>query len=323
MTMDTPMIECRNLRRTFQRRGPLRRGSEIVAVSDISFDVRPGSIFGLLGPNGAGKTTTVRMLSTLLLPTTGSARVAGFDVASQPREVRRRTGLALGGDRGLFGRLTAEQNLQYFGAINHLAPREANRRSDELLELVGLGERRRSKVFEYSRGMKQRLHLARALLTEPDVLFLDEPTAGLDPLGAYEFRQLVGELKERGRTILLTTHFVLEADELCDDLFLIKQGRKIAAGTPAAIKAELGTGTVLDAVIPQSEATVRERLARAAGTRLLAVRQQGLDTGVTLLLESSEAGPDASEAIAELAGQVVAQRTTSLEEAYLALLAAA
>ena len=212
--MDAPMFECRNLRRTFQRGGPLRRGSEIVAVSDISFDVRPGSIFGLLGPNGAGKTTTVRMLSTLLLPTTGSARVAGFDVASQPREVRRRTGLALGGDRGLFGRLTAEQNLQYFGAINHLAPREANRRSDELLELVGLGERRRSKVFEYSRGMKQRLHLARALLTEPDVLFLDEPTAGLDPLGAYEFRQLVGELKERGRTILLTTHFMLEADEL-------------------------------------------------------------------------------------------------------------
>ena len=323
MTMDVPMIECRNLRRTFQRGGPLRRGSEIVAVSDISFDIRPGSIFGLLGPNGAGKTTTVRMLSTLLLPTTGSARVAGFDVASQPREVRRRTGLALGGDRGLFGRLTAEQNLQYFGAINHLAPREANRRSDELLELVGLGERRRSKVFEYSRGMKQRLHLARALLTEPDVLFLDEPTAGLDPLGAYEFRQLVGELKERGRTILLTTHFVLEADELCDDLFLIKQGRKIAAGTPAAIKAELGTGTVLDTVIPRSEVTVRERLARAAGTRLLAVQQQGLDTGVTLLLESSEAGPGASEAIAELAGQVVAQRTTSLEEAYLALLAAA
>ena len=148
MTSDSPMIECRSLRRTFQRGGPLRRGSEIVAVDDISFDVRPGSIFGLLGPNGAGKTTTVRMLSTLLLPTTGSARVAGFDVASQAREVRRRTGLALGGDRGLFGRLTAEQNMQYFGAINHLSPREANRRSDELLELVGLGERRRSKVFE-------------------------------------------------------------------------------------------------------------------------------------------------------------------------------
>ena len=120
MTSDAPMIECRNLRRTFQRGGPLRRWSEFVAVSDISFDIRPGSIFGLLGPNGAGKTTTVRMLSTLLLPTTGSARVAGFDVASQPREVRRRTGLALGGDRGLFGRLTAEQNPQYFGAINQV-----------------------------------------------------------------------------------------------------------------------------------------------------------------------------------------------------------
>ncbi len=157
------------------------------------------------------------MLSTLLLPTAGSARVAGFDVASQPREVRRRTGLALGGDRGFFGRLTGEQNMQYFGATNHLSPREANRRSTELLELVGLGERRRSKVFEYSRGVKQRIHLAHALLTEPDVLFLDEPTSGLDPLGAFELWQLVGELKERGRTILLTTHFMLEADELCDD----------------------------------------------------------------------------------------------------------
>lgn len=117
------------------------------------------------------------MLSTLLLSSADSARVAGFDVASQPREVRRRSGLALGGDRGLFGR----QNLQYFGAINHLSPREANRPSAELLELVRLGERGRSKVFEYSHGMKQWLHLARALLTEPDALFLDEPTSGLDP----------------------------------------------------------------------------------------------------------------------------------------------
>ena len=320
MTSDAPMIECRNLRRTFQRGGPLRRGSEIVAVSDISFDVRPGTIFGLLGPNGAGKTTTVRMLSTLLLPTEGSARVAGFNVASQPREVRRRTGLALGGDRGLFGRLTGEQNMQYFGAINHLSPREANRRSTELLELVGLGERRGSKVFEYSRGMKQRLHLARALLTEPDVLFLDEPTSGLDPLGAFEFRQLVGELKERGRTILLTTHFMLEADELCDELIVIDRGVVVAQGSPATIKRQFGSATVVEISLREPQEGLDAALGELPQVQHVEVGVDGMLQTVRVHIPSDQdAGPIVAHIGAEHVDHMTT-RTSSLEEAYLTLI---
>ena len=320
MTMNAPMIECHNLRRTFQRGGPLRRGSEIVAVSDISFVVQPGTIFGLLGPNGAGKTTTVRMLSTLLLPTSGSARVAGFDIASQPREVRRRTGLALGGDRGLFGRLTAEQNLEYFAAINHLSPRHAKRRADELLELVGLGDRRRSKVFEYSRGMKQRLHLARALLTDPDVLFLDEPTAGLDPLGAFEFRQRVADLKERGRTILLTTHFMLEADELCDELIVIDRGVVVAQGSPEALKRQFGSATVVEVSLREPQEGLQASLSELPQVQHVESRSEGMLQTVRVHIPSDQ---DAGQIVAHIGAEHVdhmTTRTSSLEEAYLTLI---
>src|SRR5439155_17695122 len=139
-------------------------------------EVPQGCVFGLLGPNGAGKTTTVRILATLLTPTTGGARVLGHDVVRDAGRVRRRIGFVLGGDRGLYGRLSGRENLRYFGALNHMPPREAARRARELLETVDLAERADSLVETYSRGMKQRLHIARGLMTDPDVLFMDEPT---------------------------------------------------------------------------------------------------------------------------------------------------
>ncbi len=301
-----------------------RSGSQTTrALDGLSFEVKEGTVCGVLGPNGSGKTTTVRILATLLMPTSGSATIKGHDVAREAKRVRPLIGLVLGGDRGFYPALTGGQNLRYWGALRGFSPAETDRRLGEALEAVDLLSAKDTPVERYSRGMRQRLHLARATLGDPAVLLLDEPTIGLDPEIARGVRQLVVEAASRGTAVVLTTHYMQEADELCDDLVLIKQGRKIAAGTPAEIKAELGTGTVLDAVIPQSEATVRERLGHVQGMRLLSVRQQGLDTGVTLLLGSSQAGPGASEAITELAGQVIAQRTISLEEAYLALLSAA
>ena len=301
-----------------------RSGSQTTrALDGLSFEVEEGTVCGVLGPNGSGKTTTVRILATLLMPTSGSASIKGHDVAREARSVRALIGLVLGGERGFYPALTGGQNLRYWGALRGFSPAETDRRLAESLEAVDLLGAKDTPVERYSRGMRQRLHLARATLSDPAVLLLDEPTIGLDPEIARGVRQLVVEAAGRGTAVVLTTHYMQEADELCDDLVLIKQGRKIAAGTPAEIKAELGTGTVLDAVIPQSEATVRERLNSVAGTQLLSVRQQGLDTGATLLLESGEASAAASEAIAELAGHVIAQRTTSLEEAYLALLSAA
>jgi len=211
--------------------------------------VERGELFGLLGPNGAGKTTTIKMLITLLLPTAGSARILGHDVVAEPREVRRRVGYVFGGDRGLYERLSALDNLRYFSELYGVPPREQRQRIGELLELVGLTGRERERVEGYSRGMRQRLHIARGLLHRPEVLFLDEPSIGIDPVGARELRSTVASLVEGGTTVLLTTHYMFEADELCDRIAVIADGRIVAEGTPAALKAEIGKPTV--EVVPE------------------------------------------------------------------------
>src|SRR5579875_2286090 len=191
-----------------------RRRVRVEALRGIEFSVERGELFGLLGPNGAGKTTTIKVLTTLLLPSAGSARVLGFDVARQAREVRPRIGYVFGGDRGLYDRLSALDNLSYFADVYRVPLRLKRQRIAELLELVGLRGRERERVETFSRGMRQRLHIARGLLHDPPVLFLDEPTIGLDPVGARELRELVAGLRDRGKTILLTTHYMFEADEL-------------------------------------------------------------------------------------------------------------
>src|SRR5919201_1556976 len=232
-------IEAEGLRRTYRTHtGTLRRkAKEIEAVRGVSFAVEPGELFGLLGPNGAGKTTTIKMLITLLLPTAGTARVLGLDVVEQPREVRKRIGYVFGGDRGLYERLPAIDNLRYFAELYGVPPRDQRRRIDELLELVGLKGREGERVEGYSRGMRQRLHIARGLLHDPPVVFLDEPTIGLDPVGARELRATIAMLAQSGKTVLLTTHYMFEADALCDRIAVICDGKIVAEGTPAELKA--------------------------------------------------------------------------------------
>ena len=253
-------IECDSLGRVFTSGGLFAKKKETVALVDMNLKVPQGIVFGLLGPNGAGKTTTVRILSTLLTPTRGSAKVLGFDVEHEASEVRRHIGLILGGERGLYGRLTGKENLQYFAALNHLSPRDADRRSDELLEQVGLGDRGGDMVEQYSRGMKQRLHIARALLTDPTILFMDEPTIGLDPFGAQELRQLIPELVSLGKTILLTTHYMFEADQLCQTIAMINHGTLVAIGTPAEIKRGFSKVTVVEVTVKQTRAGLLDAL---------------------------------------------------------------
>ena len=177
------VIEAANLHRTYRTTtGVLRRRSkDVEAVRGVSFEVGEGELFGLLGPNGAGKTTTIKMLITLLLPTSGSARVLGYDVVRDAREVRRRIGYVFGGERGVYERLSGYDNLRYFAELYGVPPRLQKPRIEELLELVGLKGREHERAEGYSRGMKQRLHLARGMVGDPRVLFLDEPTTGLDP----------------------------------------------------------------------------------------------------------------------------------------------
>jgi len=211
------------------------KSKEVRALHDVSLDVEEGEVRGLLGPNGAGKTTLVKILSTVLLPTEGSATIFGHDVVRDTAAVRSMIGIVFGGDRGLYWQLTARETLAYWAALYHVPPRETKARVEGLLERVGLAARANERVEGFSRGMKQRLHLARGLVANARVLFLDEPTIGLDPIAARDFRTLVKELKSEGRTILITTHDMAEAEAVCDRVALIDHGHVIAVETPASL----------------------------------------------------------------------------------------
>jgi ABC-2 type transport system ATP-binding protein len=224
-------VEIDDIRRVFTP----RKRDPVTALDGVSLTIPVGEVHGLLGPNGAGKTTLVKILSTVLLPTDGRALVCGHDVVTETKAVRPLIGIVFGGERGLYTRLTARQNLEYWGALYRLSGAEIKARTAILLERVGLTERADQRVEEFSRGMKQRLHLARGLMGDARVLFLDEPTTGMDPLAAREFRTLIGELKGEGRTILLTTHDMVEAETVCDRVTLIDRGRILATETPRTL----------------------------------------------------------------------------------------
>jgi len=266
------VVETSELRRSYRTRtGIVRRETKQVdAVRGVSFGIERGELFGLLGPNGAGKTTTIKMLITLLIPTSGTASVLGHDVVAAPREVRRHIGYVFGGDRGLYERLNAYDNLRYFAELYGVPPREQRARIGELVELVGLTGREKERVEGFSRGMRQRLHIARGLLHDPEVLFLDEPTIGIDPVGARELRSTIATLREQGKTILLTTHYMFEADELCDRIAVIRDGSLVAEGTPLELKRHVSAGTVLEVETFGLPDAAAEAVRRIRGVRLMA-----------------------------------------------------
>lgn len=239
---EMPPIVVRDLVKVFPA---WRKRAEKRAVDGISFDVNKGEIFGLLGPNGAGKTTTIRMLSTMLIPTSGQAFVLGHDITKDEAKIRHRINLVSGGERGLYYRLTGRQNLRFFSELYGIDPAVREERISELLELVELTDAADQRVEDYSRGMKQRIHIARALVNDPEVLFLDEPTLGLDPEIAREIRDLIKHMAERGTTILLTTHYMFEAEELCDRIAIISHGKLVAQGSALELKDSVNNATVI------------------------------------------------------------------------------
>ncbi|GIJ43603.1 ABC transporter [Virgisporangium aliadipatigenens] len=227
-----PAIRVERLHRTF---GGGRRRRETVALDHIDLTIPAGEVHGLLGPNGAGKTTLCKILSTVLLPTGGTATVDGHDVVRETAAVRRSVGIVFGGERGLYTRLTARANLEFWAALYGLRGRGLSQRVDALLERFGLTDRAHERVEGFSRGMKQRLHLARGLVGDPRVVLLDEPTTGMDPVAAHDFRDLVRELRAEGRTVLLTTHDMAEAEAVCDRVSLVDGGRILATERPATL----------------------------------------------------------------------------------------
>ena len=264
-----PVVEAIDLHRTYKTTtGTFRRRSlEVEAVRGVSFEIEEGELFGLLGPNGAGKTTTIKMLITLLIPTSGQARVLGRDVVEDANWVRQRIGYVFGGDRGLYERLSAFDNLRYFAELYGVEPRRQRGRIGELLELVGLEGREKERVEGYSRGMRQRLHIARGLLHDPPVVFLDEPTIGVDPVGARELRQTIFGLKAAGKTVLLTTHYMFEADSLCDRIAVVAKGEIVAEGTPAISRAGSRKGSSSRSRCTGSRTGESRRSARSKGSR--------------------------------------------------------
>ncbi|GGZ01338.1 hypothetical protein GCM10010300_51660 [Streptomyces olivaceoviridis] len=214
-----PAIEVAGIGRSFGR-----GGTEVTVLRDVTFTVAPGEIVALLGGNGAGKTTLLRILSTVLTPDRGTARIQGFEVVSQARQARGALGVSFGGDRGLYGRLNARDNLRYFGTLRELGGRGLTARIAEVLEQVHLTEVADRRVETYSKGMRQRLHLAIGLLGRPSVLMLDEPTVGLDPYEAQSLRDTVLALRGEGVAVLLTSHYLLDVERLAQRVVLLREG---------------------------------------------------------------------------------------------------
>jgi ABC-2 type transport system ATP-binding protein len=247
-------------------------------VDGIDLEVERGEIFGVLGPNGAGKTTTMKMLATLLEPTAGSARILGLDVVTQAREVRRRMGAVLSDGRSLYWKLTARENLEYFAALYHVPPGEQRPRIAAALQAVKLDDRADDYVERFSTGMRQRLVLARALLPDPELLLLDEPTVGLDPQSARDLRDRVRDLQRQERTVLLTTHYMEEADQLCDRIAIVDHGTIVALDTPGGLKRTIAANEVVHLEIPagNGDAALLARLEQAAGTLVRTERDDGV-----------------------------------------------
>ena len=264
-----PAIEAHDLRKHY---------GDVRAVDGISFTAAPGEILGFLGHNGAGKTTTVRMLTGRAQPTAGSARVLGFDVTRERQRLKPLINLVFE-DQNLYQRLTGRENLRLFARL-YGTP---DARVDELLEVVGLADAARRKVKTYSNGMKQRLMVARGLVNRPRVLFLDEPTRGLDPASAREVRRLVRELAEGGATVFLTTHYMEEADELCHRVAFLSRGRMVALDTPRELKLRYGERTALVLLTSREEHLVK--LGDAADAARLA---RWMEAGEVLTVHSRE-----------------------------------
>lgn len=249
-------IQTEDLKRFYRDRGKWGKPAKepVKALDGVTLTVRPGELFGLLGPNGAGKTTLIKILTTLLLPTSGKAFVDGRDVVLHPVEVRRRINMVSGGEHAGYGILTVRETLWMFSQFYGVDFKTAGTRIDKLLALVGMKDSEKTKVYKLSTGMRQKMNFARGFINDPKVIFLDEPTLGLDVNAAIVCRNFMKEwMAERGdRTVLLTTHYMAEADELCDRIAIISRGRILACDTPAGLKRTVQKDVLfeVDAVLP-------------------------------------------------------------------------
>lgn len=293
---------------------------EVEALKGISLEIEQGEIFGLLGPNGAGKTTLIKLLTTLLLPTSGTASLNGFDVLTNENEVRASVGCMLMGERGLYWKLSARENLEYFGALYHLSPAERKARAQKIIKMLKLDELADRSVESYSSGQKMKVAFGKSLINDAPILILDEPTNTLDVPSASELRAIVRQMNQEGKTIIYTTHIMAEADTLCDRVAIIDYGELLALGTPSDLKKSLGKETVtqfegviphkaLDAVKLLPIVTQANLSITDGASQLNVVTNNGSNTLPKLIETLNEAGASI---------QKIAPQETTLEDVFVA-----
>ncbi len=281
-------IQTEDLGRTYKIRGGKRGAAkELIALQNVHLEVRRGELFGLLGPNGAGKTTLIKILTTLLAPTSGRAWVAGFDVVQEAEKIRPRINMVSGGEASGYGLLTVRENLWMFSQFYGLPSGEANRRIRELLEIVGMTDRLNTKSSDLSTGLRQKMNIVRGFLTDPEVLFLDEPTLGLDVGASREVRRFIRRWVDDDptRTILLTTHYMVEADELCDRVAIINEGRVLACDTPSHLKHRLQRDAIFRLEVSALNGISVRTLERLPGVKKVSHRPMDYGAILEFILE--------------------------------------
>ncbi len=323
----TPAILTQDLGRIYKLRGPRRKGEprELVALHNVNLEVKRGELFGLLGPNGAGKTTLIKILATLLLPTTGRAFVEGLDVTTQASEIRRRISMVSGGETSGYGLLTVEENLWMFARFYGLDSAVTRKRIDALLTVVGMADRKHTKISDLSTGLRQKMNFVRGFVSDPNVVFLDEPTLGLDVTAAREVRNFIKQWMEdhSDRTILLTTHYMAEADELCDRLAIIDQGKVLACDTPANLKRRLQREAIFNLKIAPlgPRPTPEGMIESVPGVRQVMIADRNGHTDLNLILEAEEALPGVLMHLTQRGSSLISleKREPTLEDVFIDL----
>lgn len=319
------VIELKNLKREFVvKKGWIKRKKEIVkAVDGISFEVKKGEIFGLLGQNGAGKTTIIKMLITLLAPSSGTCKVLGFNTYGEEKKFRDKINFIFGGEMGVYRRLSARDNLKYFANLYYMNDDKANEQIDKLLELVNLKDKADVLVETFSKGMVQRLQIARGLINDPEIIFMDEPTIGLDPFGAKILRDIIRKLKAEGKTIMLTTHYLYEADELCDRIAIINNGHLVALGTPQELRNIISGMNTIEIVIEKINDETIDCIEKLENVH--SVEKADTDKGVKLTIKHLESEDVSGGILNLLSGLKILsfnRKELTLEDVYIKLVEA-
>jgi ABC-2 type transport system ATP-binding protein len=317
-------IKTNHLGRIYKiRNNRKEKFKELIALENVDLEIKKGELFGLLGPNGAGKTTLIKILTTLLSPTSGSAMVTGFDVEKSPEEVRKRINMVSGGETSGYGLLTVRENLWMFAQFYGIESKEANNRIKSLSEIVGISDRLNTKSSDLSTGLRQKMNIIRGFLTDPQVLFLDEPTLGLDVGASRDVRRFIknwmGDNEER--TLLLTTHYMVEADELCDRVAIINQGKVLACDTPSNLKKTLQKEAVFHFNLNAPDGLVIDDFKKIKGVINCVLTHKPDHTTLDIILDDDSI---LSEIISETSRQAIKilqleKREPSLEDVFIRL----